>query len=136
MKSFLKWIAIGVGGIWALLVVGMGAVAVLNPSSIKGKQDAPAVSPEEAAAKALAERNDKAGMRLKRRLIESVTKQLKSPTTAKFDFGYQVSSDGKTIMVGGTVDSQNSFGAMIRNRITALYDAETEKLINLDWKDQ
>jgi flagellar biosynthesis/type III secretory pathway M-ring protein FliF/YscJ len=136
MKSFLKWMAIGVGGIWALLVVWIGSYAVLNPSSLKDKQTAPAISPEEAAAKALAKKNDSNGAMLKRRLIEACKKKLKAPTTAKFDFGYDVSSDGKTIVVGGTIDSQNSFGAMIRSRVTALYNAETLEIINLDWKDQ
>lgn len=44
---------------------------------------------------------------------EFVEKRLKSPSTAEFDT--QVSGSDGAYTVTGTVDSQNSFGAMIRN---------------------
>ena len=91
------------------------------------------LTPEEKAAKGKAERVDANGMRLRRYLKEWVMTKLKSPTTAKVDLGYSVSQDLLVITVFGTVDSQNSFGAIIRSNIKATYDAETMECLSINW---
>lgn len=60
-----------------------------------------------------------------------IKEKLKSPSSADFDWGstkvwYLKDS---TFMVKGAVDSQNSFGAMIRTR----YEARVRQLNESDW---
>lgn len=46
----------------------------------------------------------------------AVKEQLKAPSTAKFSGSYATAKSGGGYRVEGNVDSQNSFGAMIRAR--------------------
>lgn len=59
----------------------------------------------------------------------SVKDQLKAPSTAKFDMP-DISSrkvaSGIEVTVRGSVDAQNSFGAMIRNRYTCEATADSK----------
>ena len=88
---------------------------------------APKPTPEQrAASKAATEKWSKEATG-KRMVQELVTLKLKSPTSAKFDLvaGYK---DGEMFVIG-TVDSQNSFGAMIRAHILGEFkDGKLEKL--------
>lgn len=47
--------------------------------------------------------------------IGAVTDQLRAPGTAKFDVTLITDQDGGVKIVSGTVDSQNSFGALLRS---------------------
>lgn len=62
-----------------------------------------------------------------------VKDRLKSPGSADFS-GEAVSQDGKTYVVTGAVDSDNSFGAAIRNhyRCEATHDDGRSVLVSLD----
>ena len=53
----------------------------------------------------------------KEKCRQAVRDQLKSPATAQFS-GEKVVSDGDGFEVVGDVDSQNSFGAMLRSTFT------------------
>ncbi len=57
-----------------------------------------------------------------------VENNLKSPSTAKFPWGYSdyVQRNGTTYTINSYVDSQNSFGAMIRTKFSATVQ-ETSK---------
>lgn len=61
-----------------------------------------------------------------------VTASLKSPSSADFS-GESVTYVGSTYVVLGSVDSENGFGAMIRNtyRCEATYDGESSRLVKL-----
>lgn len=61
---------------------------------------------------------------------EVVKKNLKTPSTASFSNVSASGTDG-SYTVTGEVDSQNSFGAMIRNRFTCESDSETVHLTSL-----
>ena len=64
------------------------------------------------------------------RVCEDFTKkQLKAPSTAKFS-GEAVSHSGDSYAVTGDVDSQNSFGAMLRNRYICTVTASGDRWIN------
>ena len=58
---------------------------------------------------------------------ESVKNQLKSPSTAKFSDIDTVSEGGDNYTVSGHVDSENSFGAMIRSSWTCTFDGSYGK---------
>jgi uncharacterized protein YceK len=60
-----------------------------------------------------------------------VKQQLKAPATAEFDSGPGVQS-GKAWVVEGTVDSENSFGAMLRND----FRCKVKYLGNDEWRLQ
>lgn len=53
-----------------------------------------------------------------------VDQRLKSPASARYS-SEQVSHTGTTYVVGGNVDSQNSFGAMIRNQFVCTETLDT-----------
>jgi hypothetical protein len=68
-----------------------------------------------------------------RQIAEKITKKhLKSPSTAKFPSmsEYSFSKDKGIATVKGFVDSQNSFGAMIRTNFIMTYDVKNDKLVN------
>lgn len=56
---------------------------------------------------------------------DHVKDNLKAPSTAKFDLTSK-STGGGTFEVTGTVDSENSFGAMIRNNVTCSVEYRDE----------
>ncbi|ULJ61041.1 J domain-containing protein [Wielerella bovis] len=49
---------------------------------------------------------------------DAVSNMLKAPTTAKFDNWVRTPNGDGSFMVTGTVDSQNSFGAMLRSQFS------------------
>lgn len=58
-----------------------------------------------------------------------VENQLKAPSTAEFTDGTEVATDVNAWTVTGTVDAQNSFGAMLRSTWSCdiRWDASTER---------
>jgi hypothetical protein len=58
---------------------------------------------------------------------EFVERRLKSPSTAEFDT--TATGGPTTFTVTGTVDSQNSFGAMVRNEFTCVTTARGEEWV-------
>lgn len=65
-----------------------------------------------------------------------VKERLKAPATAHFS-AESVSQSGDTYTVTGAVDSENSFGAKIRNtyRCVATHDGESSRLVSLTGLD-
>ena len=61
-----------------------------------------------------------------------VKDRLKSPTSAKFS-GENTTQTGNTYVVRGSVDAQNSFGAMIRSDYTceAIHEGGSSRLVSL-----
>lgn len=68
----------------------------------------------------------------------NVEGMLKAPSTAKFNTSPKVTFDGKTFSIDSWVDSENSFGAMIRNDWSAKAhyiggDTEDETGVGANW---
>lgn len=59
---------------------------------------------------------------------EFLPKRLKAPATAKFT-GVTVSSSGEVYTVIGSVDSENSFGALVRASFSCVVRAEGDQWI-------
>jgi hypothetical protein len=78
--------------------------------------------------------NWRKGIQLQVEVKKYILSKLKAPSTAKIDLESKESADHKTIFVIGTVDSQNSFGAMLRSNVKASFDAQTLKQIEFDWQ--
>lgn len=99
------------GGIALLGLLGAAAVVLVVSLVGKGTDDAPA---------------DPSGDAKRVCVEEFVPKRLKAPSTAKFS-GVTVTSDGDVYTVAGSVDAQNTFGAMIRSSFTCVVrDADTQ----------
>lgn len=61
---------------------------------------------------------------LKEKTIEHIKNSLKAPTTAKFEEGLEyICNEENIIKIKGYVDSQNSFGTVIRNKFICEYFA-------------
>jgi hypothetical protein len=138
MKScgmFLFGLIVGTG----LLFLSCTALLVkLNGDAMqKQRAEDAKLSPEERAEKKrerqLTEDNRKKGDRVKEEIQLFILKRLKAPSTATIKLESKESIDHKTIYVTGFVDSQNSFGAMLRSNVYAKFDAETLKQIEFDW---
>lgn len=76
---------------------------------------------------------------LRNKTIENISNNLKSPTSATYenDFNYQC-TEPNIIKINGYVDSQNSFGVMIRSKFTCEYfavDAIIDTLVYLKFDD-
>lgn len=56
---------------------------------------------------------------------EFIPKRLKAPASAEYNL--DVTGGPTTYTVSGTVDSQNSFGAMIRNDVTCIVEVADEE---------
>jgi hypothetical protein len=132
-------------GCGKVALIGLGAVFVLCSGmmmfvfeGIRATNEAKEareakMTPEEKAREEKSEKAERNGRYLKRKLTEFVQSKLKAPSTAKINLTHSVSSDLTKISVQGTIDSQNSFGAMIRSNIVALYDAETLDCLSVNW---
>jgi len=89
---------------WGCILPVLGFIFLMIISSTKGPSDA----------------TDTLGYVIAR---EEITRQLKSPTTAKFPYpheaGVTMSEANGVLLIISYVDAQNSFGAMIRSRWSA-----------------
>jgi len=128
MKKFLKWTAIGVGGLIVLVIVVNLTISDKDKAKFAeerrvkdsinaietAKQDSiNAIKNAEKADKDYEEDNMVLAFKA---VKEHVTNNLKAPSTAKFiDDDAKFIRDGKKWSYTGRVDSQNSFGAMIRS---------------------
>ena len=69
---------------------------------------------------------------------ETIKINLKSPASAKFEFENQKETiaylGGSTFEVNSVVDSQNSFGALVRNYFTVICFYDGQKFIPTYWK--
>lgn len=152
MKKFLKWTAIGVGGLIVLVIVINLTMSEEDKakyaeerrvqdsidSIVTAKQDSiNAIKNAEKADKDYQEDNKSLAFKA---VKEYVTNNLKAPSTAKFiDDDATFIRDGKKWSYTGKVDSQNSFGAMIRSTYYVViedkggdkYDLSRFELINI-----
>jgi hypothetical protein len=80
-------------------------------------------TPEQVAADKQAAEDRADARRLQREIETFIAKKLKSPTTAKFDLTSEVKRFGDVTLcvVDGNVTSQNGFGALITNRLQAMF---------------
>ena len=110
------WLGVGIA---ALLVLVIGALAVIGGAS-GGSGD-----------------GGDQGAYVKLACHDWVKDRLKSPSSAKFS-GDTIKRTGNTYVVTGAVDSQNSFGAMIRNRYQceAIHEGESSSLVALNGLDE
>lgn len=92
------------GGLVLLGLLAAGIVVLVVSFAGNGTDDAPA---------------DPSGDAKRVCVEEFVPKRLKAPSTAEFS-GVTVASSGEVYTVTGSVDAQNSFGAMIRSSFTCV----------------
>lgn len=134
-RPVLFYLLVGFGSLAALGWVGIViAVMTRKPTEAKVEEYDPA---KEAAkvAKAKAKKLESSGRRLEKEVEAYILKRLKAPSTAKINLTHGTDTAQTRIIVKGTVDSQNSFGAMIRNEVVAIYDAESLSPIDFIWNE-
>lgn len=113
----------------------------LNLDVIRGK-DAIMVDPPEALAKGGSLTDDEKKLFVWDLAIERLKKELKAPSTAKFetDKSKQLSSvssysDGSSFAITSFVDAENSYGANIRSDVFVTMDAEWNRAyVRIDFK--
>lgn len=134
-RPVLFYLMIGFGSLAALGWVGIAiAMMTSKPTEAKVEKHDPAKEAEKVA-KAKTKRLEDAGKRLQKDVEAYVLKRLKAPSTAKINLTHGTDTAQTRIIVKGTVDSQNSFGAMIRSEVVAIYNAETLEYVDLIWNE-
>lgn len=129
-KGMVKWKAIGCGLLVSLLFL------IVIPQFMKSSPKASSASPQPKEQKQSDAFNDKIGSLYYDKCKESIKTQLKAPTTAIFPSYPEASthtaayeSDG-TLMYIFHVDSQNSYGAMMRTKCECIVKTREGSIIS------